>query len=333
MKWSFIEWIMVQNSIMQHNEVEKRRVAGIFVPSTTGKSAFFKYASNGLTLAIENSVAENRAYRIDALKAYDSTTILEYVRTFVRSVFRMRDGDLTGMKLYMNGVDVPDFREAYRKEYGANNDYNGEKSEVKDFALPEIVGLPNMGNSQLMFIAAENSIEFQENEAGEGLRYEYQLDLEELIVTSYKKEGTMAFAGRKFANKAALIASKGIQTNIFVNYPVTVLAAGATAADATANNMFETVANAGATSFLDFTGAVQGTPYTIFCGDTPNATAIAKAAKFSEITEAWTPTAVGDFLKVIFDPTTSKFLEYSRKVGGTTTLNANLLAPEYVESI
>ena len=151
-------------------------------------------------------------------------------------------------------------------------------------------------------------------------------------VTSYAKEGVFAFAGRKYDTQAALQAAKGKFTQIFVNKPVSELADGATTADASVNTMFVTDSNTGATAFTDFENAVQGKLYKIECGDTNNATTIAKAGKFSEITSAFNPSAVGDYLKVIYDPVAGKFLEYARKVGGVITLNTNLKAPEYSEA-
>ena len=120
---------------------------------------------------------------------------------------------------------------------------------------------------------------------------------------------------------------------VFVNYPVTLLADGATTAEGSVNNMFQTVANAGATALTDFTNATEGVLYTIVCGNLTNATTIAKANKFSTLTTAWTPTAVGDYLKVIYDPIGAKFYDYSRKVGGVIAINTALVAPEYVEAL
>jgi len=97
--------------------------------------------------------------------------------------------------------------------------------------------------------------------------------------------------------------------------------------------MFQSIANAAATSFLAFTDAIQGVLYTLACGSLTNATAVAKAAKFANITAAWTPAAVGDYLKVIYDPTANVFWEYSRKVNGVITVNTALVSPEYVESL
>ena len=334
MKWSFIEYIMVECAKIQQNEVELRRVKGVRVESTPGKAAHFMYASDGWLTTKDRYINENRIMVLEAYKTYTSTTIVDFVRAFVREVFRMRGtGSLEGLALHMNALDGPDFFEGYRNKYGSNNNYTGEKMEVKDFPLPEIVLVPNMGDRQDMWLAPKGAVEIQELVPGEFFGYYFQQDLEELMVVSYKKEGTFAFAGRKFATKAELIASKGRHTNIFFTNPVTTLAAGATTADAFVNELFETVNNAGATAFTDFTNAQEGVAYKLVCSGLTNATSVAKAAKFANITAAYTPTALGHYLKVIYDPATSTYVELERKVGGTVTINTAAKAPEYVESI
>ena len=60
------------------------------------------------------------------------------------------------------------------------------------------------------------------------------------------------------------------------------------------------------------------------CGSLTNATTIAKSGKFSEITAAYTPTAVGDYIMLVLNADKTKFLELERMVGGTRTINAAL---------
>jgi hypothetical protein len=333
-KWGFIEWILVMCAKIQHNEVEERRIAGVRVESASGKAAYYMYASDGILTTLDRYKEENKVYVFDDLKAYTTSTILEYVRTFVRYVWRMKGKvATTGFVLYMNELDLPDFKEAYREAYGADNDFTGSKVEVKDFPLPKIVGVPNMGDRQDMWMCPEGIIEIQENKPGEFMSYYFEREFEQLFVMSYKKEGTFAFAGREFSTNALLVASKGKHTNIFANNPVAELEADATTADAGSAEMFETVANTGETVFTDFTDAVQGVAYKLVCGSTANATTIAKSDKFANITAEWTPTVEGDYIRVIYDPTDNVFWEIDRKVGGTITTNDALTAPEYVEEI
>ncbi|MDA3912269.1 MAG: hypothetical protein PF448_13025 [Bacteroidales bacterium] len=331
-KWTFIEWILVQCAVIQHNEQELRYVKGIALPSTTNEPAYFMYGSTGILNTMDDAwEKQNRMYVFGDKRTYSSSTILEYVRSFVRSVHHMR-GRIDDVVLCMNDIHIPDFLEAYREKYGKDSNYNGEKMEVKDFPLPKIVRVPNMGyNRYDMWIMPEGALELHENKPGEFYSYYFQRDLEELFVTSYGKEGTYAFAGRKYETRAALLAAKGRHTNIFRNNPVTLLADGDTTADAELNDWFEAVENAAATAFTDFENAVEGVVYKLLIGHMTNATTVAKAGKFSEITAAFNPDALGDYLKVIYNPTTSQFIEIERKVNGVVAVNAAAKAPAYVE--
>ncbi|MDP2401846.1 MAG: hypothetical protein Q8M66_07690, partial [Actinomycetota bacterium] len=166
MKLAFIEWIMVQCAVIAHNERETRRIIGVRVEPTSGKAAHFAYASNGIIKTMLDKVDEFRAYQFTDLKTYSSSTIVEYVRSLVRKVFALNGGNLDGYVLVMNSMFLPDFLEGYREKYKQDANFSGEKVEVKDFPLPKIVGI-NMGESYLMFMMRENSIELLENKPGE----------------------------------------------------------------------------------------------------------------------------------------------------------------------
>lgn len=333
-KWSFIEWIMVMSAKIQVNEREKRRVKGCRIEPTATKASHFMYASDGILTTLDRlaEAAKPSIFVFTTLNAYTASTILEYVRSFVRSVYRMY-GTLDGFALYMNELDIPDFKQAYREKYGSDSNFSGEKMEIKDFPLPKIVGIPNMGPlRQDMILCEEGRIEILENVPGEFFAFNFQRDFEELYAMSYGKEGTHAFPGKQYDSKAALIADNGRHTRIFMNQPASLAIADQTTLDGSLNEIFKTIANTGATALTDITGAVDGIAYKVICGSTTNATTIAKANKFSTITAAYTPTAVGDYIKVIYDPTGDKFYEIERKVGGVLTVNSALTAPEYVES-
>ena len=163
--------------------------------------------------------------------------------------------------------------------------------------------------------------------------YRTEQALEELVVASWFAEGSGAFRpGKAYASTAALVAAAGRHTTIYANLPATSLADGATTADALVNRFFFTIANTGATALLDITSAAQGILYRIQTASLTNATTIAQAAKFSTITAAWNPVALGDYLEVIYDKPNAKFYEYARVVNGVYTKNAALVAPEYIEA-
>jgi len=312
MKWNFIEWLMVRTSEVLHNEKEMRRVRGVRVEPTTDKASYFLYGSDGILTTMDAlAYAEKPSiYTLNSYKAYTRTTMVDYIWEFVREIYRMR-GTLNGMALCINDLDVYDYLEGTRTKYGKDTDFAGEQLEIKNFIYNSIIRIPNMDMGRKdVFMMPKDALEIQENRAGEAYAFYFQRDLEQLIVASWFKEGTFAFAGKKFASKALMDASRGKQTRIFKNHPVSELAANATTADAFVNEMFETTTNTGATALTDITNAVEGVAYRVFCGSLTNKTTVAKSGKFDGITASYTPIALGDYLRVIYNPTTNLLLPY-----------------------
>jgi hypothetical protein len=331
-KLSFIEFVMQQVYMKMYNEREERRVFGTHATPTTGKSAHYLNASNGLVLAVDKYVDDFSMWQFTALKDYSESTMYDYIDSMVDSI-----NDLVGtpvaLKIYFNANHTKMFLKSYRTKWNTDPNYDGAKMTIEFSPNITLIGVPNMGKSKLMIAErGQNLIELQQFKAGEEYNIRSQILWEEANLMSYWKEGFMMFPGRKYASAATLAASNAKNTYLFCNNPVTELVADATTCNGAVNHQFQTIANTGATAITDITSAVAGMRYRIKCGSATNATTIAKANKFSTLTAAYTPTAVGDYIDVIYDPTASKFYEYARKVGGTITINTALVAPEYVAS-
>ncbi len=101
------------------------------------------------------------------------------------------------------------------------------------------------------------------------------------------------------------------------------MAADATTVDASKGFWQITAANTEAKAITDITNAKAGVAYIIECGATENATTIAKSDKFADITAAYAPTKVGDYIMVILN-SKGNFLELERQVGGVRKVNAAL---------
>lgn len=304
-KWSMVEWLMARMSEKALNEQNDRRIHGFRVTPATGTAGHSRYASDGLIRKITKFVRDGYLARETDLNMYTSSTILAYVDSFVEKVNQIVPS-LQGYYLYINEKHIPWFLRAYETANGTKLDFTGAKLEVKNYGLSGIKAVPNMGNNCTMFITLDENIEFYENVPGEMLGFYFEQDFDELLVMSTWKEGVGAYlVGKKNGTKADQF--------IFVNDPVTALIADATTADATVNNTFKSIANTGATVFTDFVGKSEGVLYTLTCGSATNATKTAKAALLSNI-DAWIPTAVGDYLEVYWNATTSKYVEYGRKV-------------------
>lgn len=306
-KWSMVEWLMAQILTKLLNEQNERRIRGRRINPTTGTAGHHMFASNGLIYQLLfKYTADGFLQKSTAYKTYTSSTIVAYVEGWVEELNQALPS-LQGLTMYINEKHIPWYLKNYESTYGLKLDYDGAKLTVKHYPFDSIVGVPNMGNSCFMFITMPGNVEFYELQAGEMAGVYFQQDLDELLTMSTWKEGVGAYMiGKK--NGTALT-----DQYIFINDPVTELAAGATAANANVNTYFRTVANVAATEFLDFTNKQAGVVYRLECGNATNATATTKALLFSNV-KAWTPTAVGDFLEVYWDATASKYVEVGRKV-------------------
>ena len=84
-----------------------------------------------------------------------------------------------------------------------------------------------------------------------------------------------------------------------------------------------TPANTAAKVLTDIIGAKKGVVYLIECGSIDNATTIAKSGKFADITKAYTPTKIGDYIMVVLN-NAGNFIELERQEGGVRTINKEL---------
>jgi len=316
-KWTMIEWIMARNLEKLNSEWNYRRINGFRVEPTIGTAGHYLHASNGLKRQLQKYVEDFRLARFTEITTYTSSTILTAVEAFAKKLNEILPS-LQGYALYLNEKHVPWYLAAFRTAYGAQFDFSGAKMAVMNYPDLQLIPVPNMGNSCLIFATMPGNIELYENVAGEMANFYFQQDMEELMVASWWKEGVGGYkVGKKF-DSAVLLAADNFQNQyIFLNDPTVTLAANATTCDATKGEEFITVANGGATAITDITGAEEGKVYTIVIGHITNASNIAKSAKFSELDSAWTPTAVGDFLKVFYTKSTGKFTEVSRLVTGS----------------
>lgn len=314
-KWSFLEWLIVNTMVQLQNEWNQRRIQGYRVEPVVGTAGHHLFGSDGVLATLQKYVDEYYLQPYADFNKYTPSTILAHVEAFTEAV-NMDIPTLSGYYLYVNEKHVPWYLQANREKYGQKLDFNGVKLSVQDYNLAGIIPVPNMRNDDYrMFITLENNIELYENLPGEMAQIYFQRDLEDILGSSWWVEGSGAYlVGKKFATLAELVASNRKSQFIFLTDPRNVLDEDATTADAADGTVHETSANSGAKALTDITNAEEGVVYTIRCGATANATTIAKAAKFSELTAAWIPTAVGDYLRVYYNSTTSKFMEIERRV-------------------
>lgn len=331
-KWTFIEWIMVHFGEILFNEQQRRRVVGVRVPQQNVADNPAMFAADGAIRAIERVEEELKVLPFDDLKVYTSETILDYLEAFYAKVEEILP-NMEGMKIYVNQKHRRWYLAKYRAKYGKDTDFGGSKDTLIDTLTPEnIIWVPNMDtNCYKVWMTYDKNVESYEDKPQEMTMFYFQRDFEDVKTMSRWKEGSgLLQAGVQYKTTAELQASGRSNQYIFTNFPVTSLAANATTCDGKVNNYFLTGANTGATVITDITSAAVDKVYKIICGSLTNKSTISKAGNFDKISAAWTPTAIGDYIKVYAEledysvtvngetitktRATGKFLELERKV-------------------
>lgn len=338
-KWSMIEFMLLNSLLTAQSEQNKRRVRGIYAKPETGKATSYLNSSTGILYTLIRYVHELKIKLHDdsSYNSYTSSTMLAAVREFVCDVKDSlgEDEDLSKHVIYLNARHKQWWMDNCRTAYGKDLDFTGPGSYlniVPDTEVP-IRWLPYLGSLPLMFMDIPGNLQFLENVPGEMMNIKAKDDMELVKAWSVWKEGCCAaFTGRHFATKAAMDANSYEMQQIFMNKPAVSLLADAVKADAKNGFWFLTAANTApgvgedVPVITDIENAKAGVAYIIECGSTTNASKIAKSGKFAGLTEAWTPTAVGDYIMVILNADGDGFRELERQVGGTRSVN-KLLQP------
>lgn len=313
-KWNLIEWMILQIAKGLKNEQNSRLILGHRIEPVQGKNASYLFAANGLVHTLFNYVSENKLLPLDdaVYNNYTKANIGDAMEAFVEDVADVYPLEVKNLCLYINAKHKPWYKAWYRSKYGRDLDFTGVQLTLEEHEVP-IEFIPNMGNLKLMLLAQPGNFQTLEDKPGEMFKVAFEQHLEAVWSWSNWKEGISAtFVGKPFKNRAALVANNYTNQVVFMNYPVTDIAADATSVDGRKEFLFRTCENSKATAITDITNAKAGVVYRIECGSTTNATTIAKAGKFADLTDVWNPTAVGDWIKVYYDATTQKFVEVAR---------------------
>ena len=338
-KWSMIEFMLLNSLLTAQSEQNKRRVRGIYAKPETGKATSYLNSSTGILYTLIRYVHEFKIKLHDdsSYNSYTSSTMLAAVREFVCDVKASlgEDEDLSRHVIYLNARHKQWWMDNCRTAYGKDMDFTGPGSYLNIVPDTEVSirWLPYLGSLPLMFMDIPGNLQFLENVPGEMMNIKAKDDMELVKAWSVWKEGcAAAFTGRHFSTKAAMDANDYEMQQIFMNKPAVSLLADAVKADAKNGFWFLTAANTApgvgedVPVITDIENAKAGAAYIIECGSTTNASKIAKSGKFAGLTAAWTPTAVGDYIMVILNADGDGFRELERQVGGTRSVN-KLLQP------
>ncbi len=349
-KWTMVEYQLLNSLLQAQREQNIRRMRGIYVAPETGVAGSYLHTSTGILYRLIDYIHSNKLLVTDdedkTYRSYTESTMLAAVKAFVDDVTSHlgEDENLSGKYLYLNERHKPWWLKCIRTQYHLDNDFTGVESYANVVPDTEvhIIWLPYLGNTKFMMIHEPGNLQFLEFLPGEMMAIQMEQQMELVRAWSTWKEGTSAaFLGKRFSSKADLVANDYEFQQIFLNKFCSSLSKDATKADAKNGFWFETIANDGTTTgegaqavttapaITDIEHAKAGVAYIIECGSTTNATTIAKDGKFSEISSNWAPQAEGDYIMVVLNVAGTKFLELERMVNGVRTINATL-NPHYV---
>jgi hypothetical protein len=313
MKWSFIEYILVEVGKKLHNEREQRRVKGKRISPSANVLGTAMGAANGLYTFLYNQIAlfKIKEFVMGSVTSSNIATILYDMALLIPAEVR----DSGKLICYLPSLFTTYYHKNLETLYGENTDYTPDKMYIKEFPSIRIQSVPNADMFGRIFFTLEGNIKNFEDVPGEMYKFNLEQQDWSLKVWSSWKESIWAYmVGKKFASAAAqdynhqLIWCNELHYDTAYYLPMT--ADDATPSVAQHTKLI-TVANAAATAITTIDDAVVGVPITIKWGNATNAPTIAKSGNFSLITAAITAPAVGDTL-VVVKRSDGKFLEMSR---------------------
>lgn len=314
MKWSFIEFIMVETGKMLHNERELRRINGRRKNPVLNVPGEALEAADGLREFLNKQISYCKIRPFE-MGEWTEESISDYVRrgtSMVPSVVR----DTGKLVLYMS----PDALTAYHKNnealYGLNQDYKAGIQYVKEYPNIRIITIPNMAESKRMIWTLEGNIVLLEDQPGEMYRFFFEQQDWTLKVWSNWKESIWAYMiGKKFDNPALIPADYSTQM-IFCNdvdYPSDYyipMTADDTTPSVGVHHSLVSVSNANATAITNIDDCEVGKEIRLKCGSPVNAISINNTGNFSLLSAPWTP-AVGESI-ILMQRTDGKFIEVQR---------------------
>ena len=326
-KWTMIEYQLLNTLKAAQVEQNKRRVRGIYVAPEQGVAGSFYNASTGILYTLLRYVHQYdlKPHNESTYRTYTQATFLPAVQEFIADVRASitEDMDLDNHVVYLNKNHQAWWIKNVRSTYGKDTDFTGPMgalSVVPDTTM-RIIWLPYLGQTPFMMLHEPGNIQFLEFVPGEMLSVKMQESMEQVRAWCTWKEGTSAsFTGRRFATKEEMDKNNYEWQQIFIN-----LFAATITDKVDGNNGFWQITDSTTTqtTITDIENAKDGVAYCIECGDKTKLPKIDKSGKFDSITEAFTATAVGDYIMVILG-SDGKFREMERCVGGKRTINEKL---------
>lgn len=323
-KWTFIEWVMVNFGTILISEQNKRRVSGVRVPQQSVVANPSNLAADGILRAIERAEEAFKILPFSAYGTYAANSILDTVEG-MWDKFTEVVPSTDGYKIYINARHKQWYVRAYRTKYGTDADFSGSHAQLVDLAPESIVWVPNMPkNCFKIWIAQPGNVVNLEFVPGEMTAFSFTPEFEGIVASSRWKEGSHIQApGVKYASLSDLTNAGYKDQFVFTNSPISALTITSNAIDVSANLVFELDNHATTTGEGDSavtTPAADINTVTKYADDQcikfvakAAGDSITKAGAFSTLATAFTAGAAGDYIVVY-----PQFEDYTTTVDGET---------------
>lgn len=326
-KWTMIEYQLLNTLTTAQVEQNKRRMRGIYVAPEQGIAGSYNNAGTGVLYTLLRYVHQYdiKPHASDVYRSYAQATMLAAVQEFIADVRASitEDMDLDQHCIYLNKNHQAWWIKNVRATYGKDTDFSGPMGALN--IVPDttvrIIWLPYLGQLPFMMLHQPGNIQFLEFVPGEMLSMKMQEQMEQVRAWSTWKEGCSAsFTGRRFDTKKAMDDNNYEWQQIFIN-----LFAATIVDKLDANKGFWLTTGSATTqeTYTDIENAKAGVAYCIECGDKTHLPKIAKSGKFANLTAAFNASEVGDYIMVILG-NDGNFREMERCVGGKRTINKAL---------
>lgn len=326
-KWTMIEYQLLNTLLNAQAEQSKRRMRGIYVKPEKGVAGSYNNAGTGLLYTLLRYVHQYdiKPHADAAYRSYTPATMLSAVQEFVADVTASvtEDMELDKHCLYLNRNHQSWWIKNVRSTYGKDTDFAGPMGAlniVPDTTV-KIIWLPYLGQLPFMMMHEPGNILFLEYLPGEMLAVKMQEQMEQVRAWSTWKEGCSAtFTGRRFSTKKEMDDNHYEWQQIFINLFAATIVDKVDGAQGFWHVTSETTTK---DTYTDIANAKAGVAYCIEAGVATHLPKVEKSGKFANIKSAFTATAVGDYLMVILDKD-GNFRELERCVGGKRTINTEL---------
>lgn len=326
-KWTMIEFQLLNTLTNAQVEQNKRRMRGIYVKPEKGIAGSYLNTGTGMLYTLLRYVHQHdiKPHTDAEYCSYTQATMLSAVQEFAADVRASlsEDMDLDQHYLYLNKNHQSWWIKNVRKEYGKDTDFAGPMGAlniVPDTTI-KIIWLPYLGQLPFMMLHQPGNIQFLEYVPGEMMAIKMQEQMEQVLAWSTWKEGCSAsFTGRRFSSKKEMDDNNYEWQQIFINQFAHAIVDKIDGKDGFWHVTGEKTSE---DTYTDIANAKVGVAYCIEAGVKKHLPKIAKSGKFANLTDGFTATAVGDYIMVILG-SDEKFRELERCVGGKRTINQEL---------